>query len=546
MINRPARTQPLALQWLVLWSIALLGVAIASVGTAAIIDEVEVDLTYFSPNGDGVQDNVTFTYSLSESATVWLDVVAKDSVTVVRTLVDGSIGEPGVDYDVVWDGMTSIGVLAPEDSFLVFTRATSTAGTEADTVFSRHFILDVTVPSVFVTDISPEIFAPGSLDPPTHDTLYVEYQIQDPPPSEEVAVQVVIFDQTPSEVATLRNEFVPAIGSYEDSWDGSGTTLDGDHTAEVFVRDEAGNEARAARTFDVSLDGPTIVVTSLESGVVLPDLPDSLYGWAWHRHGVHDSLWTRFSTATNVNEPWVRVMTTYFRSDTLFFSSTLKTVVEEQEVKYTISFRGKNLLGQDRTSSIDVTWDQTPPPPPVLEQPEPVTHSPNFVLNGTIDPSVGFEDVMSIYRNDVLADTINPAVPGQWPHSMTLVGGLNRIYAVITDKAGNVGQPSNTIEVTWDQSMGFHIPQPFRPDDAFQITVDEGVTTQATIRIYDLGGNLVQTLSETGFDSTISVPWNGLNGDGVLAKKGPLVAVAQLRFDNGKSELHRKVFAFAP
>jgi len=524
----------------------LTGLTAATSGVAAIIDDVAVDLTYFSPNGNGVQDEVTFTYSLSESATVWLAVVAKDSTTVVRTLVDGIIREPSVDYDVVWDGMTSIGVLAPEDSFLVLTRAASTAGAGADTVFSRHFILDITAPSVFITDISPEIFAPGSLDPPTHDTLYVEYQIQDPPPSEEVAVQVFIYDKTPSEIATLRNGFVPSIGSYDDKWDGSGATLDGDHTAEVFVRDEAGNEARASRKFDVSLTGPTIVVTNLESGAVIPELPDSLHGWAWHRHGVHDSLWSRFSTPTNVNEPWTRVMTTYFRSDTLFFASPLKAVVEEQEIKYTLSFRAKNLLGQSRTSSVDVTWDQTPPQPPVLERPEPVTYSPNFVLKGTIDPSVGFDDVMRIYRNDALADTVFPAVPGQWPHSMTLVGGLNRIYAVMTDKAGNIGQPSNTIEVTWDQSKGFHIRQPFRPNDAFEIAVREGVTTHATIRIYDLGGNLVQMVTDTGFGASISIPWSGLNGDGVLTKKGPLVAVAQLQFDDGKIEVIRKTFVFAP
>jgi hypothetical protein len=531
--------------WPVLALFALIGSTDPNRCVAVILDGIENNLTYFSPNGDGIQDDVTFTYSLSESATVSLTVVEKDSSTVVKTLLVGILQEPDIDYDVVWDGMTSGGVQAPEDTFLVFARATSATGTGVDTLFSRYFFLDVTPPNVVITDISPEIFAPGSSDPPIVDTLFVEYDIHDPPPSEEVAVQVVIFDQTPTEITTLRNGFVPSNGSYDDAWDGSGATTDGDHTARVFVKDEAGNEADASRTFDVSIGGPKITVTNVENGAILPVLPDSLHGWTWHRYGVQDSVWVRFSTPTNVSELFVRVITTHFHSDTLFFSSPLADVVEEQEVKYTFSFKTKNLLAQGRIANTDVTWDQTPPPPPILEQPPSVTHSRNFVLNGHIDASVGFDDVMRIYRNDAFVDSAFPAVPGQWPHAMTLVDGLNRIHAIMVDKAGNVGAPSNTIEVTWDQSDGFFIRQPFRPNDTFQITSAEPLSA-GSIRIYDLSGNLVQVIRFNKPGTSLSIPWDGLNGDGTDVKKGPLVAVVQLTRESGTTETQRKIFLFEP
>ncbi|MEJ2721328.1 MAG: hypothetical protein P8181_09340, partial [bacterium] len=445
----------------------------------------------------------------------------------------------------VWDGTDPGGTPAPEDTFLVLLRAASVGGADADTAYSRYFFLDVTSPTVVITDLSPERFAPDSSNPPQEDTLFVEYDIHDPPPSDEVAAEVVIFDQTPKEVATLRTGYVGSNGSYTDSWDGSGTTKDGEHTVRVYARDEAGNEAEASRRFDVDLNGPTIAITNLESGLVLTELPDSVYGWAWHRHGVYDSVWSRFSTPANVDEPYVLLETTWFRSDTLFFSAPLKSVVEQQQVKYTFNFRAKDLLGVRHVKNLDVTWDQTPPPPPELEQPPKIVHSRNFVLSGRIPASVGFEDVMRIYRNGVLADSVFPAVPDQWPHPMTLTPGLNRIYGVMVDKAGNIGEPSNTIEVTWDRSVGVFIRQPFRPDDAIDITSREEVTS-VTIRIYDMSGNLVRVVRHGGSGTNISVPWNGLNGDGTDVKKGPLVAVVRLTFLHGDDETHRKIFLFEP
>jgi hypothetical protein len=172
-----------------------------------------------------------------------------------------------------------------------------------------------------------------------------------------------------------------------------------------------------------------------------------------------------------------------------------------------------------------------------------VSYTSSFLLDGEV--SGGVEDIMQIYKNDEPPDTINPNIDGNWPHPMTLDLGLNRIWATMVDRAGNVSDPSNTIEVTYDNSGGLFIPQPFRPGDAFQINLPQPARS-VTLRIYDLGGNLVRTLDGEDSAVDVTVPWNGLNGDNAEVKKGPLVAVALVKFDGRGDVVFREVFLFEP
>ena len=63
----------------------------------------------FSPNGDGADDTITFSYQLAKQAYVTVEVVQNGHVLA---LVFQGTSDPG-PYSVTWDGRTSAGVVAP-------------------------------------------------------------------------------------------------------------------------------------------------------------------------------------------------------------------------------------------------------------------------------------------------------------------------------------------------------------------------------------------------------------------------------------------------
>jgi len=126
---------------------------------------------------------------------------------------------------------------------------------------------------------------------------------------------------------------------------------------------------------------------------------------------------------------------------------------------------------------------------------------------------------------------------------MAIEEGLNRIWAVMVDNTGNASSPSNTIEITFDNAGGLFIPQPFRPGDTFQINLSK-TASSVTLRIFDMGGNLVEMLKDTNQTTNVTITWSGLNGDGQEVKKGPLVAVAMVKYSAGGNIVLREIFLF--
>jgi len=253
---------------------------------------------------------------------------------------------------------------------------------------------------------------------------------------------------------------------------------------------------------------------------------------------VRDTVWVEFpGRGAFVLDP-----SSYTRSDTLFFSCVLGDSVL-REGSHLIRFKAHDTLGQQRIKGLNVTWDKTAPPAPVLQELPHTTRAPEILLRGTAEGD--FTDVMRIYRNDALADTIQPKVTGEWPRLVALEPGLNRIYAVMADETRNTSGPSNTVEVTFDPAAGLYIPQPFGPGDIFQVNLAEPARS-VTLRIYDMSGHLVRALVERSSADFVSIVWDGLNGDGDDVKKGPLVAVALVYHSDGEKESLRSIFLFEP
>lgn len=514
--------------------VALVTLGLQSAADAAeqtIIKSLAIQPYYFSPAGG---DSVTFRYEVNDTATVYLIVFENDSATVVDTLVAGVSRLSGIQHKAAWHGVRFDGTPAPEDTFLAVLRAET--GTETQSLYSPLFFIDETSPQVFITLVDPGVIAPGSTDPAQSPDAEITCAVSDPPPADSLEVDVVVYGPEGTRVETLPERLVPANGTFKSVWNGEGATDDGFHRIEVTVRDRASNSASAESFVDVDTEGPTISISSLGNDSTMRVLPDSLFGWAWDRSGGRDTVWVEYPTRS----VFLRIPSSYTRLDTLFFGIVLGDSIS-QEGTHSLRFKAFDKLGQERIRGFDVTWDNTAPPAPVLDEPPAVTHSPNLLLAGTVGGNAG--DVMRIYRNDAPPDTIFPNVEGQWPHVLALEPGPNRISAVMADETGNVSEPSNTIEVTFDPTKGLYVPQPFRAGDAFQVNLAEPARA-VTLRLYDLGGHLVRLLEERSPADKVSIAWNGLNGDGQKVKKGPLVAVAVVELSSGKNEVFREIFLF--
>lgn len=523
----------------------------------AVIESLSVSPYFFSSDRG---DSVTFRFSLLDTAEVYLFVLEGDSASIVDTLIAGAVFDDAAVHSAVWRGVYFNGVPAPEDTFLAFMK--TDAGTGVDSLYSPLFFIDNTTPQVFITLVDPGLIAPGSSDPAQSPDAEITVLTADPPPGDSLEVDVVIFGPSGDEAASLPERLVPANGSHKTVWNGETSTEDGLHAIVVTARDRASNSSSARAYVDVDRDPPTVTVTSPEPGSKLIELPDSVFGWAWDRHGVRDSIAVEYPGRA----VFADVETRFFRGDTLFFAAPLAdSILAEGRLDF--RFSAVDGVGQVRLRAYDVTWDASAPSAPVLASLPPVVRSPSVVIDG--NPGGAQTDVMRIYRNDELADTLFPNIEGQWPHTLGVEPGLNRIRAVMVDDAGNASPPSNTVQTTFDTSSGFYIPQPFRAGEAFQLNLTADAR-RVTLRVYDLSGYLVRKFElegdlqaraaaapRSGADGRhppqrapssafVSIPWDGSNGDGDAVRKGPLVAVAVIEYDAGSEETLRQAFMFEP
>lgn len=521
-----------------------LSCAILSVGTSTltsavpIIKNVDPDHSSISPNGDGDSDSMIIYYDLADTAmSVYLLITEADSITTVDSLVTGIPQGPSGTHSATWDGTFGNGVPVPEGDYFIFLRAANAQ--TSDSIYVPISV-DITPPQVIVTDHFPNPFAPGSPDPEQPNQMTIKYDASDAPPSDGIDVWVVIVSPVGTVVDTLLPVTgFPSNGSYTETWDGASAAIDGTHQVRITARDPAANVDVVYSAFNADLDAPDLEVTDPDDAMSFQTVPDSLFGWAWDRSGI-DSLFVRYSGG---KENFEAIQSTTLKMDTLFFAVQLSDTVVEQRM-YSLGFRAVDNVGRDKVTLFQITLDSTPPATPILDQPASPTRNPTVIIGGTVDPGA---ETMSIIRNGIQVDSIFPNLPvaPQFPYELTLVPGENRVRALAIDKAGNKSDLSNEIIVTFDSSPGLVIGQPFRPDDSFQLNLAKPASS-VTVRVYDMGGLLVESLHQPASGTSLAIPWNGLNGDREIVKKGPLVAVAQIRYQSGETEVFREIFLFQP
>src|SRR5262249_46834879 len=96
---------------------------------APTITAVSVTPAAFSPNGDGVNDTTTISYTLSEASTVTIKIYNSSNV-LVRTLVNGSSRLAGINLQT-WDGKNDSSVVVPNGTYIYRIEATDAAGNAA-------------------------------------------------------------------------------------------------------------------------------------------------------------------------------------------------------------------------------------------------------------------------------------------------------------------------------------------------------------------------------------------------------------------------------
>ena len=202
-----------------------------------------------TPNGDGIGEETTVSYSLSTRATLEVDVL-DSSARVVRSLVSGQAYRSG-SPSVVWNGRDSAGKRVRDGVYRVRVTATSPG---QDAGKSRRLVVDRTLGHLTVapTPFSPN--ADGRLD-----TSAVGFQL-----AHQADVRVRIMRGSTA-VATLHRLGTLAMGPVEFVWTGrakdGARAADGSYSALVEATTSLGTRTLS---LPVTIDtrGPAVKVVS--------------------------------------------------------------------------------------------------------------------------------------------------------------------------------------------------------------------------------------------------------------------------------------------
>jgi flagellar hook assembly protein FlgD len=519
----------------------------------ALVTLFELSESAFSPDGDGAQDSTAVFFTLSEdSPSLEIVVFQSDSVSVVDTLLAPAARVAGAGT-VFWPGTNSGGQVVPEGLYLITLSAQGT--TAGDTTITLPVAVDNTPPSIQILLSEPGIYTPGLRGTPQVYGVTFDVRNSSPSfglPTLEDQLTIQMFDVNDAIVTldtfvSMNPDYDGQDGIYELEWDADLMTKvsDGHYRIEFEITDKAGHRASASDRPNVDIEPPDIGFVNIEDGEYLTVIPDSLHGWAWDRNGI-DSMFVRYADTLSY---WL-IADTRVALDTTFFSVPLADSLGG-EGSYKITVRAMDAAAADTgwvsTQPLLFDVDLTSPPPPVLEPFEGAWRSPSFTLRGTWSSGT---DVIRIYRNGVQVDSVFILVleaQGKTTieQPVTLVEGDNVLTATAVDEAMNESGPSNEVRVDFIGDSGLFIPAPFGPNDDFSLNLSEAAT-RATLRIYDLSGEIVVVLTNDFSAQNYTFAWDGKNGGGEDVKKGPLVAVSQAEFETGSDRVFRELFLFDP
>ncbi len=191
-----------------------------------------------SPNGDGNLDTVPVMYSLSEDATVTIEVLDGNRA-LVRKLTEEELQAAG-QHTVVWDGLDRLGQVLPDGRYLIRIAAQATVRSSASTV---QIDLDTEPPIIRLANLPEDTQVGGD--------------------TSELLIEGVT---DPDATVWLNDWFQSLAVSEEGSFSVVYPLQEGVNEIELVAVDEAGNQASLVREVVLLTEPPDIVVQNPPDG----------------------------------------------------------------------------------------------------------------------------------------------------------------------------------------------------------------------------------------------------------------------------------------
>jgi flagellar hook assembly protein FlgD len=364
---------------------------------------------YFSPNGDGAQDTVTFDVTIpapqsGNLLTRWQVTIVDASGALRRTYG----GQSNPDRTIVFDGKDASGAVLSEGQYQAVVTAQYLNGFETTPIRSPVFILDVTQPSITLRAES-SVFSPdgdGNLD-----TIGISQTT-----SRETDWKGEILDKDNRVIKTY------SFGSQASNftWNGQGDSgnlcEDGFYTYRLSATDLAGNKAEAVTSaFELNTGTTEVILT------VRPD------AFSPNGDGVQDAV--TFTPVLKTRSPVV----SYVLSIKDAGGQTIRTITARSALPATLSWNGQTDGGTRAsdgfyTAQLDTVSQNGS---------ESSTTTQSFELD-TVPPSVSLSAPYLIFspdgdgQKDMLPFTVTTSTENRWTGTITGATGDARGRTVRT------------------------------------------------------------------------------------------------------------------
>ncbi len=186
----------------------------------------------FSPDGDGINDAVTLSFSLSEDS-AWTTEVYNFQNLLVKAIAKNVPAVAGQIYNYTWDGKNESGQVTPQGRYYFKVSATALTGSQANPLKMNIFVL-------YISNIKA---TKDTFNPYLAETTQISYRLVN-----NVKLSIKIYDPQNIIVRNLITNQPRSSGEYNEAWDG---------------KDNAGNIVRDNYyyfTIEDSISGATEVI----------------------------------------------------------------------------------------------------------------------------------------------------------------------------------------------------------------------------------------------------------------------------------------------
>lgn len=498
---------------------------------------LEVRPGHFSPNGDGINDDVTLSFVPGADAeSLEVSVTVEDAASsVVATLIAAEIRAADSTVTATWDP----GPIADGDYTFEITLVDGVDSLAQ----SALFVSDILAPTIAYGAIAPNPFDPNR--PPPDDLLSILVTITG---GADDRTTVTVFDSlgvVAEELGTYAG-----VGDTTFTWDGrdeaDAEVADGVYTLRATVADLAGNSATEERTVVLDTLGPTFADEGGDFSELLTQtdsFPVSITGMVTDVDVV-----TAIEVSFDAGSTFVAADSTSpaLPGQDVFFRVDVDDAAPVPSIR-NVRVRATDDANHSTTRTYRVAY----------ENPLPAALSSSVVSGTTIADGETIEIVTTWNRDDLLLSADFLSIDSAFSvGSETVVnegGGTYRVtYRVSATNSVGPGAKVVTLSGATEFATGTDLiglelrsvePESgdvvvinrnaFDPESGDTVSI-AAATAAAPIRvmIYTLSGELVRQLEGTG-----EVIWDGRSREGGLAASG----VYFLKVTAGGSEENRRV-----